>query len=325
MPSTIQMQRPVSHRHQLRLKQPYPAEATSILPDSQAQAQLNRSLALMLTASGFDGATNEAIESFRSMTESYMIRLCSLVNWSMRRCRRTEPTAWDFEQALSLADLSTAKLQHEFELRIPPSLALPKIPPPPPAPPALDLKLPFLNATDESAQQPRQQFSLPFCPALPSQHTYKSTSSYSIRETNPQTLREKAAEQGRLGEEAIRALVVAGNSKPAAESGAQRKPLREREREKSYEALLNKAKSGDVEKEVLGASELEIDYGSDGEETGMCSQYAADVPAHSAAAIGAVVNSDSRYMRKPKRAGTTAVASIQMATQPEDVTMTDAM
>ena len=47
----------------------------------------------------------------------------------------------------------------------------------------------------------------PHFPILPSKHTYKFEEVFTVRETDPRRVRERATEEGRLGEEALRKLV----------------------------------------------------------------------------------------------------------------------
>ena len=48
-------------------------------------------------------------------------------------------------------------------------------------------------------------------PTLPGSHTYKATEDSTKRETDPRKIRERATEEGRLGEEALRRLVGTGS------------------------------------------------------------------------------------------------------------------
>ena len=68
----------------------------------------------------------------------------------------------------------------------------------------------FLKGADErrSSVYVPQHF-----PDLPSRHTYKATAEFSTREQNPRKIRERATEESRLGEEALRRLVGAGSMK----------------------------------------------------------------------------------------------------------------
>jgi hypothetical protein len=57
-------------------------------------------------------------------------------------------------------------------------------------------------------------------PSFPSKHTYKSTDVKTERETDPRKIREKATEEARHGEEALRRLVKAGKDlRPTTRTG----------------------------------------------------------------------------------------------------------
>lgn len=91
---------------------------------------------------------------------------------------------------------------------IPRSKILPQFIPVPPQestrPPAIELLVEELNGEPDKLKKPYipKQF-----PSFPGKHTYKSTEVKPEREADPRKIREKATEEARHGEEALRRLV----------------------------------------------------------------------------------------------------------------------
>ena len=146
------------------------------------------------------------------------------VRQSMLSCRRTQAIPQDFLQALHTHQLSLRSLLPHLDPPVNPSRT--QFP--------LQIEIahedgeqhlrflgPLLNANPDEklrAYVPKH------FPELPSKHTYKSTPEYAEHEQDPRKVREKATEEGRLGEEALRRLVGAGAGKPPQESRQGRKP-----------------------------------------------------------------------------------------------------
>ena len=66
----------------------------------------------------------------------------------------------------------------------------------------------LLKSFEASAPQPPPHYPKHF-PHLPSSHTYKATSRYTPRESDPRKIRERATEEGRMGEAALQKFVEA--------------------------------------------------------------------------------------------------------------------
>ena len=83
--------------------------------------------------------------------------------------------------------------------------------PPFPSPPPEEPPKPSLASIDHSLSGiPTPPTILPIhLPPLPGQHTYKATAVFTEHDIDPMRTREKAAEEGRLGEEALRGLLAA--------------------------------------------------------------------------------------------------------------------
>ena len=126
------------------------------------------------------------------------------VRTSMVGARRIQPVPFDFEFALH---------SHQFTLR---SL-LPHLDPPVKeilplyAEPAIsndDARLLEMFSTGLDGPQTRLAHAPARLPLLPSRHTYKSTAAFMPRERDPRVIRERATEEGRMGEEALRRLMT---------------------------------------------------------------------------------------------------------------------
>ena len=79
----------------------------------------------------------------------------------------------------------------------------------PPSPDVLSFLGPELSGAPEKEQSP---YIPSHFPAFPSKHTYKATPEFTEREKDPRAVRERATEEGRLGEEALRRLIGAGKA-----------------------------------------------------------------------------------------------------------------
>lgn len=140
-----------------------------------------------------------------------MLHFLSTVRQSMLSCRRRQPIPQDFTYALSQNNLTVSSLIAHLQ------------PPVPPSPSQIWLEsaneaeaphpdvLPFLGpALSGASDKDRTPYIPSHFPAFPSKHTYKSTPEFTEREQDPRAVRERATEEGRLGEEALRRLIGAG-------------------------------------------------------------------------------------------------------------------
>lgn len=214
---------------------------------------LRRATAIVLEHIGFDGATKEALESLcgevetckcycynklvkprHIVTTTDATKFLSFVAESMLSARRSSPTPLDFEYALRREGLTARLLKPHLK----PPVAASKVKPLFISVPQQELvHRPFAALTGEDlsgdsdkrikAYIPKQ------FPTFPSKHTYKSTEVKLDRETDPRKIREKAAEEARHGEEALRRLVKAGkagdhrSARRAAEKSAKQKKRHE--------------------------------------------------------------------------------------------------
>ena len=228
---------------------------------------------------------------------------------SMKASRRDSPIPYDFGFALTQRGISLDALKTQLRPIVSPRLALPQLPSPPPEDvPEYNLTLKITDS-DDSSEITRKSHILSHLPLLPGKHAYKATAVYTRRELDPQKIREKAAEQGRLGEGALRRLISAASAGEGRHAGSSGNGLCKskqcREREETYEQIMEKARKGPTKDEIGAEADLEIDYGGEGEPKPLLGRYAADVPGFSAAAIEAVVNSEGRFFRRLAKASNT--------------------
>lgn len=152
----------------------------------------------------------------------------------MASARRTAPLPVDFEYALTANGIVPDLLKPYLVTPPPPWSDVTAVEPALPTdepdvsalPPFLGPQLTGIPAVSEQGSGQGQDSSststhpLPYIPrhlpAFPSRHTYRATPVYAHRETDPRRVRERATEQGRLGEEALRKLARAAAARDAA-------------------------------------------------------------------------------------------------------------
>lgn len=149
-----------------------------------------------------------------------MLHFLSTVRHSMLSCRRGRPIPQDFTRALSLHNLTVSSLIPHLQPPVSPSLSQPRLEIATEGEPLQPTLLPFLGPTLSGAIEKDQSPYIPsHFPAFPSKHTYKATPEFTERENDPRAVRERATEEGRLGEEALRRLIGAGKSGEDRHSG----------------------------------------------------------------------------------------------------------
>ncbi|KAJ5930178.1 hypothetical protein N7466_005671 [Penicillium verhagenii] len=219
--------RPKQHyHHHHRLQEPVnlpPSSEPALQDEAHFDHLMNRSIGHILKDAGFDIADPAALSGLRSAAETYLTRISTYVRQSMMASRRISPIPPDFEHALSRVNLSPDDLR--------PYLTSPKtfvpIPtflPSPPPEDELKLKLPFLNALRGEETVTNRSYIPKHFPDFPSKHTYSATAVFTERDSDPRKIRERAAEDGRHGEEALRKLASAAfRDNPTSSSGKDKK------------------------------------------------------------------------------------------------------
>ncbi|KAK7522008.1 transcription factor TFIID complex subunit 8 C-term-domain-containing protein [Phyllosticta citriasiana] len=218
--------------HAIKHKQHWEVDPTLTPQDEKVfGGQTLRAISLTLGAVGFDGALPSALEMFRAQTEEFMLRFLTDVRISMHTARRTTPLPTDFALALAHTGYTSSDLEPHLKLGIPPEITQPPLPPPPrpesPPPKLEELLGKELSGASEKATRAWIPNHLP---AFPSKHTWQSTPLYPNRETDPRKIREQAAQEGILAEQALRKLMAANRSGPTkrARSGTSSDAVKEK-------------------------------------------------------------------------------------------------
>ncbi|KAI5853217.1 transcription factor TFIID complex subunit 8 C-term-domain-containing protein [Morchella snyderi] len=199
------LDRPPKRRRTTVPPPPVYDDAAAVLPEHLVADLLNRSTATIMKTVGFDGATLHAQERMRQLAEDYLLQMLHTIQLFSRAGRRTRPTVFDFQDMLAAQHLPLSTLEPELH-RLPPTPPPPSLhprapsPPPPPPPDLTALLGPALAAA------PRDDH----LPPYPSRHTYLSTPVYTSRPVSPRQIRERATEEARLAENALRKLLAVG-------------------------------------------------------------------------------------------------------------------
>ncbi|PKY00759.1 bromodomain associated domain protein [Aspergillus campestris IBT 28561] len=206
---TKRPKRPYHHHHSLHTPVVQTLPEPAITDDATVDHLMDRSIGLYLRECGFDIADPAALDSFRNATGEYILRFASFIRQAMLVSRRTQPIPQDFEHALLRHRLRLDDLIPHLKSpsSIDPIPTLPLTPPPVDAPfktlPSLGPQL-----SGETDRAHRAYIPTHF-PEFPSKHTYRHTAVFTEREQDPQRIRERATEDGRHGEEALRKLARA--------------------------------------------------------------------------------------------------------------------
>lgn len=194
----------------------------------------------------------------------------SYVRQSMLASRRVQPIPQDFEHALKRHRLSPDDLLPH--LKSPSSVEpTPALLPSPPveedAFPTVSFLGPQLSGEDDRA---RSAHIPAHFPQFPSKHTYRSTPVYTQRESDPRRIRERATEDGRHGEEALRKLARAAfQDNQLAAAGREKKRWGGRVEtmdgmfEKTVKALAKKSSRNTAVAGMAAPMEIESGAGAD--------------------------------------------------------------
>lgn len=140
-----------------------------------------------------------------------MVKFLASVRRSMLSSRRTEAIPQDYLQALHEHHLTLSTLVLHLDPPVPPEKSQPPL--------ACNLTLEdgqsvffpsFKPVLDAKTNRKSSAYIPRHFPTLPGEHTFRTTWDDVNREKDPRKIRERATEEGRLGEEALRRLVGTG-------------------------------------------------------------------------------------------------------------------
>ncbi|KAL4875654.1 transcription factor TFIID complex subunit 8 C-term-domain-containing protein [Aspergillus karnatakaensis] len=243
-PETKRTKRHYHHHHHLKEPVDPGLPEPAINDDAYVDQVMNRIIGQSLRSSGFDIADPLAVESFRDAAEEYFFRLASYARASMLSSRRQQPIPQDIEYAFKRHSLPVNSLLPY--LQPPPKLEpVPAQLPSPPPDEDDDFNIlpslgPQLSGEDDRVRSP---YIPKHFPDFPSKHTYRHTPVFTERERDPRKIRERAADDGRHGEEALRKLARAAFKDNQPGSGSRDRKQWGRKAE-SFESMFEKTVKG---------------------------------------------------------------------------------
>lgn len=204
------------------------------------------------------------------MTDLDVLRFTSHVRQSMLASRRVQPIPHDFELALSRHRISPDDLSPYLKgSRAARTTSFPATLLPSPPPEEDDFtSVAFLGSQLSGEDDRARSAYIPqHFPQFPSKHTYRYTSVFTERDADPRRIRERATEDGRHGEEALRKLARAAFQDNQMRSTGREKRLWGRKME-SMDSMFEKtvkavAKKSPKSAGLAGAAaSMEIDSGA---------------------------------------------------------------
>ena len=211
----------------------------------------------------------------------------------MLHCRRTQPIPHDFLQSLHEHRLSLTALLPHLDPPVPPVKSQISLAPESPRTEQEQQSSAANIFLRDTSQAGTRSFIPKAFPAFPSEHTYKATPDVPTRDDDPRRIRERATDEGRLGEAALRRLVSSRTDESLATS-TQIKQAKKSMRERRDEAW----------KEAMEATASEPDLGVATRKTSQNLQLGAmevqnSLPFRPMAYVSTEVNADKKYWRKP--------------------------
>jgi hypothetical protein len=217
------------------------------------------------------------------------------VRQSMAACRRIQPIPQDFELALRENLISVDDLPPYLKSMEPIDPVPTTLPSPPPEKDPFDdfAGMPVLDSHLSGEDDRVRNLHIPaHFPQFPSKHTYRHTPVFTEREVDPRKLRERATEDGRHGEEALRKLARAAFKDVQGTGGGRDKRLWGRKNE-SMESMFEKTMKS-LTKKVQKTST----------ESAPGSQSDAKIKSTTIIELGPIVNCERGFWRKPASANT---------------------
>ncbi|KAJ2986795.1 hypothetical protein NUW58_g4860 [Xylaria curta] len=175
--------------------------------DSLGRDGLRRSIALALSHVGFDSATEEALESFTEMVETYTDGFIHRLKQVAHAARRSDPIPTDFDAALRYHNLPLCSLKPHLKNPVPKRLLEPAFYNPiventtylESTPPVLGDELDGKYEKEERPWIPKH------FPSFPSKHTYRYTPA-ELPAKNTEKKRIEAQADARKAEMALRRI-----------------------------------------------------------------------------------------------------------------------
>lgn len=180
----------------------------------------------------------------------------------MLSARRVQPIPQDFDHALKRLRLNPDDLLPHLK-SAPSDKPTPTLLPSPQPENEISRSLPFLTALSSEDDRTNRPYIPKHFPSFPSKHTYSATAVFIGRDNDPRKIRERAAEDGRHGEEALRKLASAAFRDNQTGSTGRDKRLWGR-RTDSMESMFEKTIKGLSKKhykDPITSSAMDIDSG----------------------------------------------------------------
>ncbi|PWY87466.1 hypothetical protein BO70DRAFT_385759 [Aspergillus heteromorphus CBS 117.55] len=300
-PDAKRIKRPYHHHHRLHTPVNPALPEPAIVDAACIDHVLRHSIGQYLVECGFEIAEPAALDAFRRVTEEYLLKFASYVRQSMLSSRRVQPIPQDFELALKRQSVPVDDLI--LHLKPHPNIEpLPTLLPSPPPEKDYFKSLPSLGLSGEEDRVRTAHIPKHF-PEFPSKHTYRHTPVFTEREQDPRKIRERATEDGRHGEEALRKLARAAfKDNQSGSSGRDKKQWGKRA--ESMDSMFEKTVKG-MAKRVQKAStavpgaamEIDAGAGADTEVKPSRSKLSLSIE------LPPIVNCERDYWRRPPMSG----------------------
>ncbi|RAH63663.1 hypothetical protein BO85DRAFT_455624 [Aspergillus piperis CBS 112811] len=269
-PDVKRTKRPYHHHHRLQSPVAPALPEPAIVDEACIDHVLNRSIGQYLQECGFDIADPAALDAFRRVTEEYLLRFASYVRQAMLSSRRIQPIPQDFEYALKRQSVPVSDLLPHVK-RQPNIEPIPTLLPSPPPEEDSFKTLPSLGPQLSGEDDRAHNAHIPkHFPDFPSKHTYRHTPVFTEREQDPRVIRERATEDGRHGEEALRKLARAafkdnnsGSSVRDKKQWGRRAESMDGMFEKTVRALAKKIQKPGTGPDSAGPMEIDSGAGAD--------------------------------------------------------------
>ena len=224
-----------------------------------------------------------------SLTAIDMAHVLASVHKSMLASRRTQSIPQDYLYALRTHQLSLRALQVHLDPPVFPEKSVVSLECDAGSIEDSSFETPDLNGHLEKTMRPPPPYLPKHFPHLPSSHTYKSTSKYTSREADPRKIRERATEEGRLGEAALQKFVGAGSKSDYGDLEGNLIKGAASQRDRGFAAWREAITVGEDEDELSNAIDLLRGTADPGEQSGTLPKKLN---------VGPIVNADQVFLQK---------------------------